>query len=86
MITLLTSSSTVGRYFCCFQPLWALALFHSLRGLGDLLILANSYLNGEALMKGHVFEEAFPDPAISLSGAVVTLLCLGCLATLGTSG
>ena len=49
------------------------------------LILANSYLKGEALMKGHVFEEAFPDSAISLPGAAVTLLGLVCLATLGTS-
>lgn len=36
-------------------------------------------------MKGHVFEEAFPDPAISLPRAAVTLLGLACLATLGTS-
>lgn len=74
-------------YFAASQPLWALALFHifAQRPRRPPFILANSYLNGEALMKGHVFEEAFPDPAISLSGAAVTLLCLGCLATLGTS-
>lgn len=69
------------------QPLWALALFHVFAQIPRRppFILANSYLNSEALMKGHVFEKAFPDPAISLPGAAETLLCLGCLATLGTS-